>query len=110
VSIVRDMPDPFASSNQQAFLPPEMAGFSSAMRIAIPLVVSAAATLNILLVRQAAVRGQSTVGAAIRGAIGTMLIVIGTAWWVRKRDDLKRMFKQFMADGRAQTAQQRRMP
>jgi hypothetical protein len=107
VSIMRDAPDPLSSSTQQAFLPPEMAGITTVLRMAIPLVVSAAGTLNILLIRQAAQRGDSTVGAALRGGLGTLLIVIATAWWVRKRDDLRKALREFTSNGRNYTAQQR---
>ncbi len=107
VSIVRDAPDPAATSGQQAFLPPEMAGVTTMLRVLIPLVVSLVGTINVLLVRQAVQRGDSTLGAAVRGALGTALIVAACAWWVRKRDDLSRAIKGFMNEGREQTAQQR---
>jgi hypothetical protein len=107
VSIVRDAPDPFANASQQAFLPPEMAGFTTLLRVIIPLVVSALATVNVLLVRQAERNGDSTVGAALRGAIGTALLVAATAYWVRKRDDIRKAIKQFMNQGREYSTQQR---
>ncbi|MCU1504165.1 MAG: hypothetical protein JWM12_3519 [Ilumatobacteraceae bacterium] len=107
VSIVRDAPDPFANASQQAFMPPEMAGVTTLLRVVIPLVVSALATVNVLLVRQAELRGDSTVGAAIRGAIGTILLVAATAWWVRKRDDMRKAIKSFMSQGRDYTTEQR---
>jgi hypothetical protein len=107
VSIVRDAPDPAATSGQQVFLPPEMAGVTTMLRVLIPLVVSVLGTINVLLVRQALQRGDSPAGAALRGAIGTALIVAACAWWVRKRDDLSKAIKGFMTEGREQTAQQR---
>ncbi len=39
VSIVRDAPDPTQGATTQAFVPPEMAGISSAMRIGLPILV-----------------------------------------------------------------------
>ena len=107
VSIVRDAPDPAAMVGNQAFLPPEMAGVTTMLRVLIPLAVSIIGTINVLLVRQAVLNDQSATGAALRGAIGTSLIVAACAWWVRKRDDLSRSIKQFMSEGREQTAQQR---
>jgi hypothetical protein len=107
VSIVRDAPDPLAGAGQQAFMPPEMAGVTTMLRVIIPLVVSALATLSVLLVRSAEQRGASTVGAALRGAIGTALLVAAVAWWVRKRDDIRKAIRQFMSQGRDYTTQQR---
>lgn len=107
ISIVRDAPDPFAGSSQQAFLPPEMAGATTFLRLAVPFVVSALGTVNVLLVRQAAEHGSSTIGAAVRGAIGNLLLVAITAGWVRKRDDIKAAMRNFMSEGRDHTTQQR---
>ncbi|MEO5902170.1 MAG: hypothetical protein ABIR68_18845 [Ilumatobacteraceae bacterium] len=107
VSIVRDAPDPLANSGQQAFLPPEMAGVTTLLRVLIPLVVSTIATLNILLVRSAVQRGDSAIGAAIRGAIASSLLAAAVAWWVRKRDDIRRSIKAFTSQGRDYTTQQR---
>lgn len=107
VSIVRDAPDPAATTGQQAFLPPEMAGVTTMLRVLIPLVVSTLGVLNVLLVRQAIQRGDSAPGAALRGAIGTALMVAACAWWVRKRDDFAKALKGFMNEGRDYTAQQR---
>jgi hypothetical protein len=107
VSIVRDAPDPTANASQQAFMPPEMAGVTTLLRVLIPLVVSAIATLNVLLVRSAALRGDSTIGAAIRGAIASTLLTAAVAYWVLKRDDIRRSIKSFMAQGRESTTQQR---
>jgi hypothetical protein len=107
VSIVRDAPDPVASAGTQAFLPPEMAGLTTVLRVLIPFVVSVIGTLNVLLVRQSWRLGDSTVAAALRGAVGTAVLVAACAWWVRKHDDLSRAIKQFMHEGREYTTQQR---
>src|SRR4029079_6087662 len=76
VSIVRDAPDP-TKTGAQAFVPPEMAGVTSALRIGLPLFASALAAPTILLVRQAERVGTSATGAAIRGAIGALLLAAG---------------------------------
>jgi hypothetical protein len=106
VSIVRDAPDP-TKTGAQAFVPPEMAGVTSALRIGLPIFVSALAAATILLVRQAERAGSSATGAAIRGAIGAVLLAAAVGYWVRRRDEWKRKFRQFMSDGQSYTKQQR---
>jgi hypothetical protein len=110
VSIVRDAPDPTGGATQQAFVPPEMAGISSALRIGLPIVVSTLAAAAILLVRQADRIGGSLTGAALRGGVGAFLLAFLVALWVRRRDRWRRKFRQFMADGQAHTKQQRSTP
>ncbi|MEO8265804.1 MAG: hypothetical protein ABI706_09880 [Ilumatobacteraceae bacterium] len=110
VSIVRDAPDPTKGATAQAFVPPEMAGISSAMRVGLPILVSALAASTILLVRHAEQLGTSTVGAALRGAIGAALLTCLIGYWVRRRDHWKRKFRQFMSDGQSYTKQQRSTP
>ena len=107
VSIVRDAPDPTKGAATQAFVPPEMAGISSAMRVGLPILVSALASSTVLLVRHAEQLGTSTVGAALRGAIGAALLTCLVGYWVRRRDEWKRKFRQFMSDGQSYTKQQR---
>lgn len=107
VSIVRDAPDPFSSMNQQAFVPPEMAGFTTTLRLIWPIVVSAATTCTVLLVRSAQRHGDSLVGAALRGALGCVLFVALVAWWVRARDRLRKKIRAFLDEGRSYTAAQR---
>ena len=110
VSIVRDAPDPAKGSSQQAFVPPEMAGISSAMRIGLPVLISALAASTILLVRQAERLGNSPIGAALRGAVGACLLIFLIGYWVRRRDQWRRKIRQFMSDGQNYTKQQRSTP
>jgi hypothetical protein len=110
VSIVRDAPDPTKGATAQAFVPPEMAGISSAMRVGLPILVSALAASTVLLVRHAERLGTSTVGGALRGAIGAALLTCLIGYWVRRRDQWKRKFRQFMSDGQSYTKQQRSTP
>jgi hypothetical protein len=109
VSIVRDAPDP-TKTTSQAFVPPEMAGISSAMRVGLPILVSALAAATVLLVRRAEQLGTSPTGAAVRGAIGALLLTFVTSYWVRRRDQWRRKFRQFMSDGQSYTKQQRSTP
>ncbi len=110
VSIVRDAPDPTKGATAQAFVPPEMAGISSAMRVGLPILVSALAASTVLLVRHAERLGTSPVGAALRGVIGAALLTCLIGYWVRRRDQWKRKFRQFMSDGQSYTKQQRSTP
>ncbi len=103
VSIVRDAPDP--ASGTQAFLPPEMAGMSSAMRVGIPVMVSTLAAATVLIVRRADQMGTSLDGAALRGALGALLLTILVGYWVRRRDHWRRKFRQFMSEGKAYNPQ-----
>ncbi len=107
ISIVRDAPDPLSSANQQAFIPPEMAGFTTTLRLLWPFVVSTLGTCTVLLPRQALRTGQSLAGAATRGAIGALLLGCLVCYWVKVRDPLRERIKSFMEEGRAQTAAQR---
>ena len=63
-----------------------------------------------LLVRRAEQLGTSATGAALRGAIGALLLAFLIAYWVRRRDQWKRKFRQFMSDGQSYTKQQRSTP
>jgi predicted PurR-regulated permease PerM len=110
VSIVRDAPDPTKGAATQAFVPPEMAGISSAMRIGLPILVSVLAAATVLLARHAEQLGTSVTGGALRGAVGATLLAIMVTYWVRQRDHWRRKFRQFMSDGQAHTKQQRSTP
>ncbi len=107
VSVVRDAPDPFSSATQQAFVPPEMAGFTTALRLLWPLLISAIGTSTVLLPRAALRAGDSLTGAAIRGALGSLLVISAVCYWVKVRDRMRRKIREFMDEGRAQTSAQR---
>jgi hypothetical protein len=96
-----------SSTSQQTFMPPEMAGFSTVLRTLVPLAVSIAGALSIVLVREAVEGGNAAVSAAVRATIGVALLVAATALWVRHRDRMRRRFRAFMAEGRTYTQQQR---
>ena len=107
VSIVRDAPDPTSGSTQQAFIPPEMAGFTTTLRLLWPLLVSALGTCTVLLPRAALRSGASLAGGALRGAIGSLLVIALVGYWVKVRDRARRAIRRFMDEGRAQTSSQR---
>ncbi len=107
VSIVRDMPDPFSAQNQQAFIPPEMAGFTTVLRTLLPIVVSTLGVCTVLIARAAYRNGDSLAGGAARGAIGSILVVSATAAWVRMRDQIKAKFRNMMNESREYTSQKR---
>jgi len=107
VSIVRDARDTSSSSSQQAFIPPEMAGFTTLIRLLWPLLISAVGTSTVLLPRAALTLGDSVVAASIRGAVGSLLVISATCYWVKVRDRLRAKIRDFMDEGRAQTASQK---
>jgi len=100
ISIVKDLPDPFSASNQQAFMPPEMAGMSTVLRTLIPLIVSGIGCAPVLILRQAAINGENLPAAAARAAVGCALVVIALVTWVRKRDKVAAAFRKFLDEGR----------
>jgi hypothetical protein len=109
INIVRDAPDPFSGTNQQTFMPPEMAGFSTVLRTLIPLAVSAVGALSIIIVRQSVTHDgiDAAVPTAVRTMTAGLLVVAGVATWVRMRDRMRRSMRAFMSEGRAQSQQQR---
>ena len=107
ISIVRDAKDTSSSASQQAFIPPEMAGFTTLIRLLWPLLISAVGTCTVLLPRAALTVGESVVAAAIRGSIGSLLVISATCYWVKVRDRLRAKIRGFMDEGRAQTAAQK---
>lgn len=107
VSIVRDAPDPFSTSNQQAFVPPEMAGFSTTIRLLWPFVISTVGASPILLTRTAFRNGDSLVGAAVRATLAAALFAAAVAWWTKSRDRIRIAIKSFIQEGRTYTAEQR---
>ena len=107
ISIVRDAPDPMSGTNQEVYLPPEMAGLTTVLRTVIPLVVSAAGAAMALGTRGAIERGDaSPVATAGRGALAVVLITGAVAAWVKSRDRWRRKFRALMSESRDYTRQQ----
>ena len=102
VSIVRDAPDPLSADKQQSFVPPEMAGFGATIRLLWPIVVSAFGCSMVFILRVAVENDGPLVGAAIRAAVGSLLLAVVVGYWVKMRDRIRRKFKALMAEGRTQ--------
>ncbi len=108
ISIVRDAPDPLSGTNQEVYLPPEMAGFTTVIRTLIPLVISAVGAAMALGVRSALDSGTTDpIGNAIRGCVAVVLLTLFAGVWVKYRDRARRKIRAFMTAGREQTQQQR---
>jgi hypothetical protein len=107
VSIVKDAPDLGSARVEQTMLPPEMSGLTTILRTLLPLIVSVIGSVGIVIVRAAHTSGQSSLSAAIRVAVGLLVLSLLTALWVNRRDEWKVKFKDMMAEGREVTAQQK---
>lgn len=107
VSIVKDAPDLTSAAVEQTMLPPEMSGLTTIVRGLIPLIVSVIGAIGVVLVRSAHEHGTSEIGAAVRIGVFQLMLIAFVGMWVRRRDEWKRKFKNMMAEGREQTAQQR---
>ena len=82
--------------SETSFVPPEFAGFSTAIRTLLPVVISAAGTVPVFVARfadDAASVGRSLVGLALFIAFGVL--------WVRRRDPWGAKARTFMEEGRA---------
>jgi len=112
ISIVRDAPDPFSADKQQSFVPPEMAGFGATLRLLWPIMVSGFGCSMVFILRAALdANGSggtvSLAGAALRGAVGSLLLAGLVGYWVKVRDRLRIKIRSFMDAGRAQAASAR---
>jgi hypothetical protein len=84
---------------ETSFVPPEFAGFSTAIRTLLPVAISAGGTIPVFVARfagDAAAVGRSLVALALF----TALVVV----WVRRRDPWGAKVRAFMEEGRAATA------
>ena len=93
VSVVRDAADPLQSAS--VAVPPEFAGFSSTIRVAIPLLISTIPTVAALVLREFPSAGN--VG---RIAVVDALLIAATAVWVRKSDEWRVKMRAFADAGR----------
>jgi hypothetical protein len=97
ISIVRDAPDPLKSAGPTAAaVPPEFAGFTSTIRLVYPLAISTIAGVPVLVARD-----EPTAGTVLRMLVLELLIVAGTVWWIRKRDEWRARISEFIESGRA---------
>ncbi len=107
VSIVKDAPDISSAAVEQTMMPPEVSGLTTILRTLLPLLVSMIAAVGVLLVRAAQTSGASVTGAAIRVAIGQLMLAALVGLWVRRRDIWAQKFKALMAESKQATTQQR---
>lgn len=89
VSTVRDMPDPVARNSPM--VPPEFAGFSTAMRVLIPLAISTLAAVPVVALRE-----DPTTETAGRSLVGLLLVAGACSWWVSRRDRYRTSIRSFM--------------
>lgn len=109
VSVVRDSTELMAvqalksaKSTNQPYVPPEMAGIGTAVRVLLPVVVSTAGAATLLFARATATgtAGGGMSGGALRGAVAATLVTAAVAAWVRHRDRISVAFNRFLVEGR----------
>ena len=93
VSVVRDAADPLQAPN--AAVPPEFAGASSFIRLAVPIVISTIPAVTALAMRE-----YPEPATAVRMAVLDLLTISATATWVRKRDEWRAKVRAFTEAGR----------
>jgi hypothetical protein len=93
VSVVRDAADPLQASTSA--VPPEFAGASSFIRIAVPIVISTIPALTAVAMREF-----PEPATAVRMAVLDVLVIGATATWVRKREDWRGKLHSFADAGR----------
>ena len=99
VSVLRDAPDPLSPPvASSAAVPPEFAGFTSTFRLVWPIAVSAIATVPVLAMREL-----PAAGTAARALAGLALVLIALVWWVRRRDEWRTKWRDFVHAGRRAT-------
>ncbi len=84
---------------EMGLVPPEFAGFASALRAAVPLVLSAAGTVPVWVARFSGHGGD-----VARSLIAVALFIVGVVAWVRRRDSWGSKLRNFMEEGRAASA------
>ncbi len=83
---------------ETSFVPPEFAGFSTAFKTLLPVLISAVGTAPVFVARfteDAAAVGRSIVALGLFTALGVV--------WVRRRDPWGNKVRAFMEEGRAAT-------
>jgi hypothetical protein len=78
-----------------AAVPPEFAGASAFIRLAVPIVISTIPALTALALREF-----PEPGTAVRMAVLDALLIAAAATWVRKRDDWREKLRAFTEAGR----------
>ncbi len=93
-------PDPYQADREGAFLPPEVAGIHLMFKIVRPPLVATFGSLAVLLVREAEGWGEDPVIMATRGALGGLVLVTATVWWIERRDTFRRWWRQIIDNGK----------
>jgi hypothetical protein len=106
VATVLDAPPPLAASTttilgsprntETTLVPPEFAGFSTALRALVPVVMSAAGTVPVFVLRAGA-----DAAALTRALLALGLFMAAVVWWIRRRDRWGVKMRIFFAEGRA---------
>ncbi len=84
--------------DSELLMPPEFAGFSTAMRTLLPVALSAVCAVPVLVMR-----AEPSAATAGRVAVGCALFAAGAVVWVRRRDAWGLAMRRFFAGGRAAT-------
>ena len=84
--------------DSELLVPPEFAGFSTAIRTLLPVALSAAAAVPVL-----ALRADPTAATASRVGVAAVLYVAAAIVWIRRRDAWGLAVRGFFARGRAAT-------
>ncbi|MGE5211332.1 MAG: hypothetical protein ACM3MM_08690, partial [Acidobacteriota bacterium] len=84
---------------ESSLVPPEFAGFSTAMRTLMPVVLSAVGTVPVFVARFA--EDAASVG---RSVVALVLYIAVAVTWVRRRDPWGRKIREFFEEGRAASA------
>lgn len=93
-------PDPFQADREGAFLPPEVAGIHLMFKVIRPPIVATLGSLPVLLVREAPGWGEDPVSMAVRGALGALVLVAWTVWWIERRETFRRWWRKVLDDGK----------
>jgi hypothetical protein len=94
VSVVRDSPDPVTPSASTMAVPPEFAGFTSTLKLLIPLLSSVLAALTPLAMRES-----PTAGTAVRMTVLNALVIAVTGRWVVRREAWRQSWRNLLDQG-----------
>ncbi|MGD9703056.1 MAG: DUF6297 family protein [Acidimicrobiia bacterium] len=107
LNTIAGAPDPFTSEISGAMLPPEVAGITMTLRLLWPPLVAVAGVIPVLLAREANERGDDQLAAAVRGAIGVLVVVVLVAMWVERRPQFKIWWQNLKLDASGRQTIQR---
>jgi hypothetical protein len=84
---------------ESVLVPPEFAGFSTAVRTVIPVAISAVGAVPVFVARFS-----DDAASVARSAVGLVLFTVLVVVWVRRRDPWTTRIRTFFEEGRAATA------